>query len=97
MEKRRGTEALGMCGYCIDAMLFQYLCGYMNIDTTTIPDAVKTGWNNAINFIGSNISVNADFSQWLISQFHDKETGEAYIKAFSEFIRKDLFTNEKEN
>lgn len=78
-------------------MLFEYLYGYMNTDTTTFPNAEKTGWNNAINFIGSNISVNADFSQWLVSRFHDKETGEAYVKAFSEFIRKDLFTNEKEN
>lgn len=91
MEKRRGTEALGMQGHCIDAMLFQYLCGYMNTDTTTIPYAVKTGWNNAIEFISSNICVNADFSQWLIDQLHDKETGEAYVKAFSEFIREDVF------
>ena len=91
MEKRRGTEALGMQGYGIDAMLFEYLCGYMDTDTTTIPDAVKTGWNNAINFIGSNISVNADFSQWLVSQFKDKKTGEAYVKIFSEFIREDVF------
>jgi hypothetical protein len=97
MEKRRGTETLGMQGYGIDALLFQYLYGYIDTDTTTIPDAVRTGWNNAIEFISSNISVNADFSQWLVSQFNDKETGEAYVKAFSEFIRKDLFTNEKEN
>lgn len=69
----------------------------MDRDTTTIPDAVKTGWNNGIEFIASNIICDADFSQWLIDQFHDKETGEAYVKAFSEFIRKDLFINEKEN
>ena len=97
MEKSRGTEALGMHGYCIDAMLFQYLYTYMDRDTTTIPDAVKTGWNNAIEFIASNIICNADFSHWLVDQFQDKETGEAYVKTFSEFIRKDLFANEKEN
>lgn len=96
MEMKRGTEALGTQGYCIDAMLFEYLAGYIQ-DTTIVPDARKTAWNNAINFIGSIISANADFSQWLISQFHDKETGEVYVKAFSEFIRKDLFANEKEN
>lgn len=92
----RGTEALGMQGYCIDATLFEYLHRYSNHDITTVPDPERTGQNNAIEFITSNIICNADFSQWLADQFHDKETAAAYISAFSEFIRKDLFANEKE-
>lgn len=37
MKKKRGTEALGTQGYCIDAMLFEYLIGYIQ-DTTIVPD-----------------------------------------------------------
>lgn len=92
----RGTEALGKYGLSIDAMLFEYLHHYSRHDATTFPDYEQTGWNNAIEFITSNIICNADFSQWLVDQFHDKETALAYIRAFSEFIRRDLFTNEKE-
>ena len=93
----RGSEALGKHGLSIDAMLFEYLHRYSDNNITTEPDYERTGWNNAIEFITSHIICNADFSQWLVDQFHDKETGEAYVKASSEFIREDLFTNEKES
>lgn len=93
----RGSEALGKHGLSVDALLFEYLHRYSNHNITTEPDPERTGWNNAIEFIASNIICNADFSQWLVDQFHDKETGEAYVNAFSEFIRKDLFANEKES
>lgn len=94
---RAGTEAFGMHGHCIDAMLFEYLQDYNRYDTTTIPNYEQTGWNNAITYIGSNIVCNADFSQWLVDQFHDKETAAKLIQDLSDFIRKDLFTNEKES
>lgn len=93
----RGSEALGKCGLSIDAMLFEYLHRYSNHNTTVEPDPERTGWNNAIEFITSNIICNADFSQWLVDQFHDKETAANLIQDLSDFIRKDLFTNEKEN
>ena len=94
---RAGSEALGMQEYCIDAMLFEYLQSYNRYDITTIPDYEQTGWNNAITYIGANVVCNADFSQWLVDQFHDKEKAKKLIQDLSDFIRKDLFTNEKES
>lgn len=89
----RGAEALGKCGFCIDAMLFEYLHNYSRHDATTVPDYEQTGWNNAIEYMTSDIICNAHFSQWLMDQFHDKETAAAYISAFNEFIRKDYYNN----
>lgn len=93
----RGMEILGEHGHGIDAMLFEYLQSYDRHDITTEPDHERIGWNNALTHIGTNIAYNADFSQWLVDQFHDKETAAAYISAFNEFIRRDLFTNEQKN
>lgn len=87
----RGSEALGKHGLSIDAMLFEYLHHYSRHDATTFPDYEQTGWNNAITYISSNIICNADFSQWLVDQFHDKETAAKLIQDLSDFIRKDVF------
>ena len=86
----RGAEALGQHGRSIDAMLFEYLHKYKRYDAITFPDYEQTGWNNAVEFIASNIICNADFSQWLANQFHDKENGEKLIRELSDFIRKDV-------
>jgi hypothetical protein len=84
----------------IDKLLIQYLTTY-TMPRKGEPEAEGREveylwWNNALTYIQSNLATNEDFALWLRDKFNDQATADAFIDSFNEFIRKDLFTNEKE-
>lgn len=84
----------------IDKLLIQYLTTYA-MPKKGEPEAEGREveclwWNNALIYIQDNLATNEDFTLWLRDKFNDQATADAFIDSFNEFIRKDLFTNEKE-